>query len=89
MKFSLQALTRSPISLVGVAIATASSILIITLILLTFFGMEGGPYLGILAFVILPIIFVVFAVIRVIAIVKGLKGDRFVIPWLSDFVDKF
>ena len=59
MKFSIQALTRSPISLVGVAIATASSLLIITLILLTLFGMEGGPYLGILAFVILPIIFVI------------------------------
>ena len=58
MKFSVQAMTRSPISLVGVAIATASSMLIITLILLTFFGMKGGPYLGILAFVILPIIFV-------------------------------
>jgi hypothetical protein len=59
MKFSIQALTRSPISLIGVAVATATSILIITLIALTFFGMEGGPYIGILAFVILPIIFVV------------------------------
>ncbi len=58
MKFSVQALTRSPISLIGVAVATASSMLIVTLILLTFFGMKGGPYLGILAFVILPIIFV-------------------------------
>ena len=40
MKFSIQALTRSPISLVGVAIATASSILIITLILFWFLELK-------------------------------------------------
>lgn len=36
-----------------------------------------------------PIFMLVFLVIRIMAIVKGLKGERFLIPWLSDFADKF
>jgi uncharacterized membrane protein len=54
-----------------------------------FFNILAATGIGCVFVIFLPIIFVVFAVIRVIAIVKGLKGDRFVIPWLSDFVDKF
>jgi len=54
-----------------------------------FFNILAATGIGCVFVIFLPIIFVVFAVIRVIAIVKGLKGDRLVIPWLSDFVDKF
>jgi len=45
--------------------------------------------IGCVFMIFLPIIFLVFTVIRVIAIVKGLKGERFVIPGLSQYVDKF
>ncbi len=39
--------------------------------------------------IFIPFIFIGFTVIRVIAIVKGLNGQRFVIPGLSQYVDKF
>ncbi|HYN23170.1 MAG TPA: NapC/NirT family cytochrome c [Thermoanaerobaculia bacterium] len=58
MKNFFIALTRNAISLVGSAIVTASAILIITLFLLESFGLRGSPYIGILAYLILPAIFV-------------------------------
>ena len=36
-----------------------------------------------------PFIMLGFLVIRIIAIVKATQGQRFVIPYLSDFVEKF
>ena len=39
--------------------------------------------------IFIPFIFIGFTVVRVIAIVKGLNGQRFVIPGLSQYVDKF
>ena len=48
------AISRNVISLAGTAIGTISVILIVTLFALELVGFEGGPYLGILAFLILP-----------------------------------
>lgn len=39
--------------------------------------------------IFIPLIFLGFTVIRVIAIVKGLNGERFIVPGLSQYVDKF
>lgn len=50
-------LTRSPIGLVGTALAAASLTLITALSLLQFLGFQGGPYLGILTFLLLPAVF--------------------------------
>ena len=36
-----------------------------------------------------PFVFLAFLVIRVMAIVKGLNGERFMVPVLSDYADKF
>lgn len=52
------ALTRSPISLVGAVLATASLTLIIALSAMPLFGFQRGPYLGILTFLVLPAGFV-------------------------------
>jgi hypothetical protein len=52
-------LTRNAISLVGTAIALSALILIITLFGMQLWGFEGGPYLGILTFLILPMVFVI------------------------------
>lgn len=57
MKSFFVALTRNTVSLVGSAIVTASTILFITLFLLQTFGLRGSPYVGILAYLILPAIF--------------------------------
>jgi hypothetical protein len=51
-------LTGNPISLIGTALAVASLTLIIALFLVQFLGFEGGPYLGILTFLVLPMFFV-------------------------------
>lgn len=55
----LSSITRNAISLVGTAIAVAALILIATLFGMEFWGFEGGPYLGILTYLILPLIFVI------------------------------
>lgn len=50
-------ITRNWISLAGSAVALVSAVLIITLYFVESIGHEGGPYLGILTFLILPAIF--------------------------------
>ncbi len=52
------ALTQNPISLVGTALAAASLTMIIALVIIQMTGFEGGPYLGILTFLVLPMFFV-------------------------------
>jgi uncharacterized membrane protein len=48
------------------------------------------PVLGFIAgCAIYPILWIVFVVVRVICIVKGLKGERFIIPGVSQFADRF
>jgi len=39
--------------------------------------------------IFIPLIFLGFTVIRVIAIFKGLNGERFIVPGLSQYADKF
>jgi hypothetical protein len=50
----LASITGNGISLAGTALALASMILIICLFFIQQLGFEGGPYLGILTFLILP-----------------------------------
>ncbi len=52
-------ITRSVISLIGTALSVAALVLMMSLFALERFGFEGGPYLGILTYLILPMIFVV------------------------------
>jgi nitrate/TMAO reductase-like tetraheme cytochrome c subunit len=68
-------LTRNPISLVGAAIVTASAILILTLFTLQTFGLRGSPYIGILAYLILPIIFILGLLLIPIGIVRQRRRD--------------
>lgn len=49
-------ITRNATSFVGTALALASMILIISLFAIQQMGYEGGPYLGILTFLILPML---------------------------------
>lgn len=52
-------ITRNGLSLFGTGLAIASLVLIISLFVIEGMGYDGGPYLGILIFLILPMIFVV------------------------------
>ncbi len=55
----LESITRNGISLFGTGLAIAALVLIVSLFFMQQVGFEGGPYLGILTFLILPAIFVV------------------------------
>jgi hypothetical protein len=76
LKSFFLALTRNPISLLGTAIATASGILIVTLFAVETLGHRGSPYVGILAFVILPAIFVLGLLLIPIGIMRQRRRDR-------------
>ncbi|MEJ2085882.1 MAG: hypothetical protein P8Y44_09415 [Acidobacteriota bacterium] len=39
--------------------------------------------------IFIPFIFVGFAVLRLICIVKGINGERFMLPGISQYADKF
>lgn len=55
----LASITRNRTSLAGTALAIAALVLIISLFFMEQLGFEGGPYLGILTYLILPMIFVI------------------------------
>jgi uncharacterized membrane protein len=52
-------ITHNVISLIGTALAVASLVLMACLFAMEQFGFEGGPYIGILTYLILPMFFVV------------------------------
>jgi uncharacterized membrane protein len=45
--------------------------------------------IGCIFAVFIPVVFLVFAVIRLIAIVKGINGERFIVPFVSQYTEKF
>jgi len=55
----LQLLTRNIVTLLGAALTTVSGLVFIALFVLDLLGFHGGPYLGIIVFVVLPALFVV------------------------------
>jgi hypothetical protein len=66
-------LTQNPISLVGTALAAASLTLIVALFIVQMVGFEGGPYLGILTFLVLPMFFVLGLLLIPLGIMRQRK----------------
>ena len=54
----LVSITHNILSLIGTAIAIATLVLMASLFAMELWGFEGGPYIGILTYLILPMIFV-------------------------------
>ncbi len=54
----LASITHNALSLIGTAVALAALVLMGSLFTMELWGFEGGPYLGILTYLILPVIFV-------------------------------
>ena len=54
----LASITYNVLSLIGTALAVASLVLMACLFAIQQFGYEGGPYIGILMYLILPMFFV-------------------------------
>lgn len=76
MRGFLVSLTRNPISLLGAAITTASAVLIVTLFAIELFGFLGNPYIGILAYMVLPAIFVGGLVLIPIGVARERRRAR-------------
>jgi len=76
MRKFLIALTRNPISLLGSAITTAAAVVLLSLLALELTGFHGSPYLGILAYLVLPAIFVVGLLLIPIGIVRERRRER-------------
>ena len=70
------ALTRNPISLLGVAITSATALIIVTLFAMELVGSHGSPYIGILAYMILPGIFVAGLALIPVGIVRERRRAR-------------
>jgi hypothetical protein len=51
--------TRHPLGMAGAILTTISGILIVSLFVIGLLGYEGGPYVGVLAYTVLPALFVV------------------------------
>ncbi len=47
------------------------------------------PVLGCVTCFVPAVLMVAILVLHILCIVKGIKGERFVLPWVSDFADKF
>lgn len=45
--------------------------------------------IGCIFAIFIPLVFLGFAVIRVVCIVKGLNGERFIVPGVSQYADRF
>jgi nitrate/TMAO reductase-like tetraheme cytochrome c subunit len=69
-------ITRDPVSLTGCAITTSSAVLILSLYILESTGMTGSPYLGILAYLIMPAFFVLGLILIPIGIVRSRRRMR-------------
>jgi nitrate/TMAO reductase-like tetraheme cytochrome c subunit len=67
---------RNPVSLVGVALATAAAAFFLVLLLLESFGFLANPYLGLLLFVSLPLIFIAALVLIPIGAWRAARRRR-------------
>ena len=47
------------------------------------------PVIGCVAVFLPALVFLAFLIVRIMAIMKGINGQRFVIPGISDFASKF
>lgn len=58
LRYPFAKISRSPISLAGVVITTISAIIFLTLFAIELVGYSGGPYVGIMVFLVVPAFFV-------------------------------
>jgi hypothetical protein len=72
----MASITRNAVSVGGTALAVASLVLISSLFVMGLIGFQGGPYIGILTFLILPLFFVVGLILIPIGAVLGRRKAR-------------
>jgi uncharacterized membrane protein len=67
----------------GLVLTLAEIMLFVILNIITATG------IGCIFAIFIPFVFVGFSVIRIICIIKGIKGERFVVPGISQYADRF
>ena len=75
MKSFISVISRSRLSLFGAMVATVAFVLFVTLFVMENTGFEGGPYLGILSYLVLPIAVVVGVLLIPIGIWRAKKRE--------------
>ncbi|RLE22043.1 MAG: hypothetical protein DRJ65_14735 [Acidobacteria bacterium] len=73
----------------GLVLTAAEFVLFIGLQIVTMIlgAISGG--LGCLIGILIPVLALGILVLHVVCILKGLKGERFIVPKVSEFADKF
>jgi uncharacterized membrane protein len=59
------------------------------IMLFVFLNIIVATGIGCIFAIFIPFLFVGFTVIRIVCIVKGINGERFVVPGISKYADKF
>ncbi len=75
MKSFISVISRSRLSLLGAAIAAVALILFVTLFAMELLGFEGGPYLGILSYLMLPLLVVVGVLLMPLGVWRAKKRE--------------
>jgi nitrate/TMAO reductase-like tetraheme cytochrome c subunit len=75
MKSLISVISRSRLSLLGAAIAATALVLFVTLFVMEILGFEGGPYLGILSYLILPLMVVVGVLLMPVGVWRAKKRE--------------
>lgn len=76
MKKTLSEVSRNPISLIGLALVVASVVLFFVLLVLGLFFDHGGPYLGILTFIVVPALLLLGMILVPVGLRVQRKKDR-------------
>lgn len=72
----ISVITRSLLSIVGTIIALVAGLLFVTLFVIQFSGFRGGPYLGILTYLLLPAVMVAGLVLVPVGIWRQKKREQ-------------
>jgi hypothetical protein len=72
----ISVITRSMLSIAGTAIAVVAGLLFVTLFLIQHSGFRGGPYLGILTYLLLPAIMVAGLVLVPVGVWRQKKREQ-------------
>jgi nitrate/TMAO reductase-like tetraheme cytochrome c subunit len=75
MKSLISVISRSRLSLLGAVIAATALVLFITLFVMELLGFEGGPYLGILSYLILPLLVVLGVLLMPVGVWRAKKRE--------------
>lgn len=62
---------------------------VLEIILQMIFNLVAATGIGCIFAIFIPLVFLGFAVIRLVCIVKGLNGERFLLPGVSQYADRF